>query len=120
MSPWHEEEDIPRVAKADATDATAVFIAWERLRLVYNGILAAVVLLLGGGSLVREPRFWSLLIGGAIGANVCFCAGICAEGYLALLGLPRRETRAVLFVAGTLLAILLTGLCIFSFTFARF
>lgn len=84
--------------------------AWERLRVIYNGVLAGVVLL----TTLLEPGqflsldFWGCAIAGAIAANLCFCVGITLEYYLTLLGADRRWSRAVLFVIGTLFSMLLT------------
>src|SRR5579864_3672300 len=62
-----------------------VFFAWEKLRLLYNGLLIVVVL-------VRfEFNFRVILffVEPAIYANLCFCAGPVAEGYLTWFGVPR-------------------------------
>lgn len=64
-----------------------VFVVWEKLRLVYNGLLVAVVV-----AIFREAVFFVplvFLVVPAILANVCFCAGPVAEGYLCLIQVPR-------------------------------
>jgi hypothetical protein len=99
---------------AAGESAREVFLAWEKLRVFYCGILAAESLLLGIPHL-GELAFWETLIVGAFLANLCFCAGPCAEGYLALFGAGRRAIRFVLWAAGTLLAILLTGAAVLGF-----
>jgi hypothetical protein len=88
--------------------ARRVFLAWEKLRLLYNFVLTVRTLLLGASRL-GDRRFWVTLLAGAAVANLCFCTGPCFEGYLNLLGLRRRETRGLLFALGLMLAMLLTA-----------
>src|SRR4051812_17084832 len=112
MSVW--VDDVPPAAKASGEEARAVFLAWEKLRVLYNAILVVESVGLGANQL-GVPAFARLLLGGAIVANLCFCAGIVAEGYLSLLGVPRRGARPVLFVLGTSLAMLLTAVSVVGF-----
>jgi hypothetical protein len=90
--------------------AMDVFVAWEKLRLVYNLILMAVVLALANplGLLIGLPLLLPFLLEGALSANICFCAGPVVEGYLCLLGVKRHLSRGIAFVTGTLVAIGLT------------
>ncbi len=88
--------------------ARAVFLAWERLRLVYNAALAAVVLAVAGRDLA-DPQFHEFLIPAALGANLCFCLGPVVEGYLALIGADRLIARWLLFSSGLLLGCVLAG-----------
>jgi hypothetical protein len=106
-------DDVPPIAKGSGPSAAEVFIAWERLRLLYNGLLVAWTLFLGRDKL-GNPSFQEMLIVGAIVANLGFCLGVTAEGYLALLGLPRRPARWFLFVVGTLTALLAAAIHIAS------
>ncbi len=80
--------------------ARELFIAWERLRVPYNLILAVPLLFLGATS--NGPMF---LAYAAITTNVAFCAGPVGENYLTLLRFPRQPTRWLLFGLGTLLAL---------------
>lgn len=59
--------------------ARAVFLAWERLRLVYNAALGAVVLACAAGD-ISDREFRDFLLRAAVGANLCFCLGPVAEG----------------------------------------
>jgi len=97
---------------ADPTPVTRPFLAWEKLRIYYNLILLAVALGIASLSpdIFAELPFWVVSIVGALGANVCFCAGPVAENYLALVGANRGIVRAVLFGLGCLFACLLTVL----------
>ena len=83
---------------------------WERLRLLYNGILAGVVLLttLLDPARFLLPDFWGSAIFGGIAANLFFCMGVTLEYYLALIGADRRGARIFLFIVGTLFSMLLT------------
>lgn len=101
---WNEE--VPPAEKGEAS-ARAVFLAWERLRIVYGVILTAVTLIAGRHRL-GDGRLWTTIVIGTFGANLCFCVGPIAEGYFDLLGMPRKWARRSLFVAGTLLAVALT------------
>jgi hypothetical protein len=58
------------------------------------------------GSALREFEFWEQLLLGAFAANVCFCLGPVVEGYLCLVGAPRRVVRWSIFIPGTLFACL--------------
>jgi hypothetical protein len=102
--------------------ATTVFLAWEKLRLLYNAILAAVVCWVGSG-LLAHSAFWPQLLMDAFLANVFFCLGPCLEGYICLFGgngTPRATVRAVLFFLGTLLSVVLALGALFSMSVAVF
>ena len=94
----------------DTASAREVFLAWEKLRIVYNGVLVAVVLgasalgALQGHARWSDVAFRRHLLFAAVVANVLYCTGPVAEGYLALLGSPRRAARGVLFGLGLLFA----------------
>ncbi|HEX6987282.1 MAG TPA: hypothetical protein VF170_18030 [Planctomycetaceae bacterium] len=81
--------------------AKAVFVAWEGLRLAYNAVLVFYTLALAAAlGVAIDAPFWQRVIPGALVANVCFCVGPCAEGYLALTGVDRRLARGLIFLAG--------------------
>jgi hypothetical protein len=92
---------------AEGSPATAaeVFFAWERLRVGYNAVLLGFGV---GWLLLFGPPthllFWPRLLEEAVIANLAFCAGPVAEGYLCWVGFPRRPARYTLFAAGTALA----------------
>lgn len=113
--------------------AYANFIAWEKLRLYYNGALAAVslvlILLLGVASgLASDPADLALAaaslagtcILGTIAANLAFCVGPVVEGYLVMFRVEREVARMLLFVlgiiAGSGLAFLTVASIIFGTT----
>ena len=83
--------------------AKRTFLAWEKLRLVYNGILIfmSVAYALAWSSLFTI-EFWLVAIFGAIVCNVCFMLGPILETYIAWLGFRTRELRLVFLTLGTL------------------
>ena len=86
---------LPNIRAAEPT-FMEVFFAWEKLRLLYNGLFIVVVLIRLEFNLLAIPFF----VEPAIYANLCFCAGPVAEGYLCWLGLPHQPCRWVVFWAG--------------------
>lgn len=103
--------DIAAVGSALFTrddSARAVFLAWEGLRIVFNAVLIFFTLALAMAlGVAIDTLFWQRVIPGALAANVCFCVGPCAEGYLALMGADRRLARGFFFLAGLSLTSLL-------------
>ena len=98
-----------------AAQARQVFLRWERLRVPYNALLVAVVMLpAGGGFSWPDPGDFLILLMGAVLANLCFLAGPVAETYLAWLGMRSKWVTAVLFVGGVLVSIP----CIYFFGFS--
>jgi len=100
------DSDVEIPALAQRTDAMSVFFAWEKLRIVYNLLLIALVVIELGieGTLITLP----LLFGGAVAANICFCVGPVAEGYLCCIGVERIRARLALFALGMILSLALT------------
>jgi hypothetical protein len=85
----------------------AIFRAWERLRLAYNAVLVAVVVLFISPREEVPLAFWLSLVCEAVAANLCFFAGPLGEWYVGWLGYRSRATRWVLFGCGLLFAVLL-------------
>lgn len=87
-----------------------LFLFWEKLRVVYNLILTTVVLLVWVVFLRTSVLFDTLLVEsimGALGANVCFCAGPVANAYAYWLGWRNPVVTFILFVTGTVFSMLL-------------
>ena len=103
----HGEVEAPAARGAEPESAHEVFVAWERLRLAYNGLLGIEVIALYALSLADRMALGQLALL-AIAANVSFCAGPVAEGYLDLLGTPRRVSRWLLFGLGCCAGVALT------------
>src|SRR6516225_2375454 len=77
-----------------------VFFAWEKLRLLYNGllILAVSAILLNAGHNVLVVGM--VFVEPAIYANLFFCAGPVVEGYLSWLGFRHPACRWYIFTVG--------------------
>lgn len=86
--------------------AKPIFLAWERLRIVFVIVLGVLTLLLAGAN-ITEFRSLMLIAEGAIVANVCYFAGPVIETYICWLGYNGRWVRWVLFIGGTLLTAVL-------------
>jgi hypothetical protein len=109
------EQLHPQVeARNDQDSAHAVFIVWEKLRILYNAVLVLITLGVGFPHLA-DSRFWAQSVAGAVAANICYCLGPCLEGYLSLLGWPRAGARWFVFMVGTLLAAFLAAVLTFGF-----
>jgi hypothetical protein len=91
---------------------------WEKLRLVYNGLLVLLVL---GTTFVAFPQhagfpeYWMSIAAGAVAANVCYFLGPLIEGYVTCFGGWHFVLTILLFCAGTLLAAGLAVASIASF-----
>lgn len=94
----------------EPVSAAEVFTAWERLRLPYNGLLGLLVVVHVIGGLLAAEATLPLMARAAVGANVCFCAGPVAEGYLDWLGMPRRRGRWLAFGVGSALSLVLASI----------
>ncbi len=86
--------------------AKPVFIAWEKLRVVYVAVVGLFVVLLTGPQLLKLHTFVTIA-GEAILANLCFFAGPCLETYVRWLGYRGRVVRWFLFILGTLFTLFL-------------
>jgi hypothetical protein len=97
--------------------ARRTFLAWEKLRIIYVGLLAAVTLVMIGvsGALNRPVVF--LVVGGAVFANLAYFAGPMVETYLRWLGYRRAWLRWVMFIGGTLFSMILAVTALFMFLF---
>lgn len=108
-------------APPDALDAKyrmigRVVVTWERLRLLYNAILAGTTLLLSLFQLAAlfRPAALITLLSAAIGANACFTAGPLVDGYLSWFGVRHRGITVALFVAGVIVSIVGVAAVLFS------
>jgi hypothetical protein len=88
---------------------------WESRRVIYNGVLALVVLVhafVGWGSL-RDRLSFDMALGVfflAVLANVCYCGAYVADVFVQFSGLHQewRIGRVVLLVVGTAFAATIT------------
>lgn len=87
--------------------ARKVFLAWEKLRVVYVMLLALITILFTGVAGLFELRLLRLIVPGAVVANVAFFAGPTLETFVRWLGYNRVWPRWVMFACGTLISIVL-------------
>jgi hypothetical protein len=94
-----------------------IFLRWEWLRIAYNAVLAAVVVVLIVQQHDDEIAWASLAYACAVGAvvaNLCFFAGPLAEAYLHWLGARLPGVTVILFSMGTVFAAGLAAVAILS------
>ena len=97
LPPLANQSAVPlRDIRAAEPTFMEVFFAWEKLRILYNGLLILVVLV----RIESNLQLFFFFLEPAIYANLCFCAGPVAEGYLTLIGLPRQQFRWLIFWVG--------------------
>lgn len=104
-------------------DPDLSFLAgWERRRVLYNAVLAAIVLvssLMDLGRVFLDLVFWEFLIVAAFCANVCFCTGPIAEAYLRWIGIRREWLGGLLFGVGLLISVPLTFLSVAAYHLSK-
>ena len=92
-------------------DVGKTVVAWERLRLIYNivmGVFVAAVVGFSQALIARDYRqVLAEIAAGGVAANLCFCAGPIVDGYLTWFGIRNRWVTIILFIAGTILTMLL-------------
>lgn len=87
--------------------ARQTFLAWEKLRLIYIGILGAFCLAVVAINGWLSIGMLIALVAGGLFANLCYFAGPLIETYVRWLGYHGHALRWGLFVSGTLLTALL-------------
>lgn len=87
--------------------AKNVFLAWEKLRLIYLSILGLLTMSLIGFSGVFNLPLVQSIVFGAVVANVLYFAGPIVDTYIRWLGYKHSWPRWTMFVGGTLLSIVL-------------
>lgn len=101
----------------------AICLSWEKLRLVYNGVLVlesvCLYFLLGMHDWVTPYFYLVVLPVLVVIANVCFTLGPAVECYLFFLGFYRSYLRWVLFVPGMLFAIFLALMTLGGMAFGQ-
>lgn len=109
-APVSESEDSPhsydegRRVDSGWAHAKSVFLAWEKLRFLYNFVLifivVAMAVLLGGAQLLSSIEFWLMAIVGGVISNICFFVGPIVESYVHWLGLRLTWLRSTCFLLG--------------------
>lgn len=91
---------------ADSLSAIArrTFLAWEKLRVIYVGLLAIITI----GMIAGSGKFpWHAAVAvvfGAVVCNLCFFAGPIIETYVVWLGFRQPWPRWLMFISGTFLS----------------
>lgn len=93
--------------------ARTTFLAWEKLRIVYVGLLGLWTLLLCGRAIVDIDLLIMIVLGG-IFSNFCFFAGPILETYVRWLGYKGYLLRWILFSSGTLLTMIAATIALSS------
>jgi hypothetical protein len=104
------------VEPSQPVSAREVFLAWERLRLLYNVALAGLVVVLCTAVFDWSAFKVEDILVFAFLANVCFCVGPWVEGWMAMAGFDRAGSRGFVFGVGLVVAAALTYLAIISMT----
>jgi len=91
--------------------ARRIFLAWERLRILYIALLALLTLILARTQLF-DPDMLALIAGGAIVSNLFYFAGPIVETYITWLGYNGKRIRWLLFAGGTLMTAMVACLSI--------
>ena len=96
--------------------AVPIFLGWEKLRLIYIGVLvvASVFAALMHNGLIHTFDFLACAIFGAVVTNVCYFAGPIVEAYLTWLKLKPLKLRIGLFVVGTIFSTVLAMLAVYN------
>jgi hypothetical protein len=84
-----------------------LFLAWERLRIIYNIVLAVttaplamLVLLRSNSTAVDAGELIIVCIAGFLGANFCFLLGHYLTSWLVMFGARGKPVTIVLFWCG--------------------
>ena len=100
-----------------------LLLRWEKLRILYNTILAAVtvvtLLIAFPRSMTLSGLFFALAVL-CFGANVCFCLGPVLDGYARRMGMRDKAVTILIFVFGTGFAVLLALAALFSLNMRGF
>ena len=89
------------------TIARSVFLAWEKLRILYIGILTLITLTLVGIAGRITVGILAMVVMGAVVSNVAYFAGPTIETYVRWLGYNRIWPRWLMFGCGTVLSMAL-------------
>ena len=122
-SPITGEDSDPPYPESLSAIVRSVFLAWEKLRVLYNGILIALVL---GWAWMIVPselgmgHFWFSAIAAGFMANLCFFIGPTVETYVTWLGARPVLLRGALFVLGTGFSCVVTAVALGEYMLSIF
>lgn len=116
-----DESNVTDSATSLGLIARETFIAWEKLRLIYNGVLflfTAATVTFFHPELWGLGKFWMLAMFGAIFANLCYFAGPIVDTYVSWLGFRSKAFRQTLFWLGALTGSFLAFVSIAALSFS--
>ncbi len=100
-------ESSPPPSRTPLDIAKPVFLAWEKLRLLYIALLSAWTLLLAWPMIADNPFTLIALVICGVVANLFYLLGPAIETYIRWLGCEALWVRMLLFISGTLWTALL-------------
>jgi hypothetical protein len=105
---------LKRAGPSPEATYLGLFLTWEKLRLVYNSVLAVETMTLLQMFPPKRANLTTLalLAFACVAANVCFCVGPVLNGYAHWMGFRHPAVRTGLFIAGMLLAFFLAALVV--------
>lgn len=107
MAPVSARSESSKASDHSVFDmARKVFLAWEKLRVLYIAIIGITTILLVYPG-YKNPRVIMLVIEGAVISNLLYFAGPVTETYVRWLGYRGQVLRWVLFLCGTLVTLVL-------------
>ena len=111
------------LAPKTAQGRGAVFLGWERLRIVYNLVLAFPIAWLVLGTSMLDafggPAVFRFIAVFLAAANVCYLLGATVEVCAVWLGMRSNVVRPLLFVAGSAFSVYMLGGLSFVFVMAQ-
>ncbi len=102
-SPLHDQQTDEPADQQLGRIARTTFLAWEKLRILYNVVLVFLTLVAAAKS-VWTLSLLTMAVAGAVFANLCYFAGPIIETYVTWLGYRGKQLRVWLFISGTLFA----------------
>ena len=85
--------------------AMEIFFAWEKLRLLHNGVFFLALFLRNGTLLSPAFTLYEFILIAAT-VNACYSTGPIVESYLTWFGVPRALARWSVFGIGTFVVVL--------------
>ena len=110
----NSSESTDRTDFRHVVDFRHLLVKWEKYRLFYNAALIATTIL----SVFVTPadsignELISIVLAGAMFANVMFMLGPSVDGYLQVAGLRHNAVGLFIFGCGTLFAVVMAALTV--------
>jgi hypothetical protein len=107
---------LKRASPSPEATYLGLFLSWEKLRLVYNSVLAVETMTLLQVFPPRRANTTTMVLMAiaCVAANVCFCVGPVLNGYAHWIGFRHPAVRIGIFLGGMLLACLLAAMVVIN------